>query len=132
MQVEALDHINIITPDIDASCAFYSSLLGLQRRNAPPPLTPTNAQWMYDHADRAILHINSLDCPRTYERDVVAGPTGSIHHVALRCHGFAEMIDRLDARGADYKLNRVDAINLDQIFTEDPNGILLELNFFGG
>lgn len=131
MHVEALDHINIIAADLDATCTFYADLLGLERRDAPPPLTPATAQWMHDAAGRAILHINSLDCVRTYEREVTQGPTGSIHHVALRCDGHDEMIARLDARGADYQLNLLAEIGLRQIFTMDPNGILLELNFFG-
>jgi len=37
---------------------------------------------------------------------------------------------RLDAMGAHYKENLVEAISLRQIFTPDPNNILLELNFF--
>jgi catechol 2,3-dioxygenase-like lactoylglutathione lyase family enzyme len=132
MQVQALDHINIITRDMDGSCDFYSELLGLERRNAPPPLTPQNAQWMFDADDRAIMHINSLDCPRAYDREVAPGATGPIHHVALRCDGYDEMIQRLDGRRAKYQVNLVEAIGLKQIFTEDPNGVLLELNFFGG
>ena len=131
MKVQALDHVNIITGDLDGSCAFYADLLGLERRNAPPPLTPNWAQWMYDSDDRAILHINSLDCPRVFERDVAEGPTGAIHHVALRCEGYDEMIARLNARGAEYQINLINAIGLRQIFTQDPNGVLLELNFFG-
>jgi catechol 2,3-dioxygenase-like lactoylglutathione lyase family enzyme len=131
MKVEALDHVNIITPDLDGTATFYAELFGLERRDAPPPLTPRNAQWMHDGAGRAIFHINSEDCPRTYDRAVEPGPTGSIHHVALRCSGHDEMIARLDARGMDRQLNRVEAIGLRQIFTLDPNGVLLELNFFG-
>lgn len=130
MRVEALDHINIIVADIDAAADFYSSLFGLERRDAPPPLTPRNAQWMYDGDGRAIIHITSLDCPRAYDRDVAPGPTGSIHHVALRCSGYEEMIGRLTARGLDHQLNLIDAIGLRQIFVEDPHGVLLELNFF--
>ena len=130
MQVEALDHINIITGDLDGTANFYAELLELDRRDGPPPLTPQNAQWMYDDNDRAVLHINSLDCPRAYDREVEPGPTGSIHHVALRCSGYEEMVERLDGRGADYKVNLVEAIGLRQIFTQDPNGVLLELNFF--
>jgi hypothetical protein len=37
---------------------------------------------------------------------------------------------RLDAMGAEYQKNLVAAINLRQIFTPDPNNVLLELNFF--
>ena len=131
MKVNALDHVNIITGDLDGTSRFYEELFNLERRDAPPPLTPTTAQWMYDDANRAIFHINSLDCHRAYEREVAVGPTGSIHHVALNCAGFDDMIARLDARGMEYTLNTVHAIGLRQIFTQDPNEVLLELNFFG-
>lgn len=131
MKVNALDHVNIITADLDATCDFYAELLGLERRDGPPPLTPQTAQWMYDDGGRPILHINSLDCVRTYERDVVPGPTGSIHHVALNCSGYQQLIARLNARDMDHQVNVIEAIGLRQVFTLDPNGVLLELNFFG-
>ncbi len=131
MKVRALDHVNIITADLDGTARFYAEVFDLDRRDAPPPLTPETAQWMYDNAGRAILHINSLDCRRTYEREVAPGPTGSIHHVALNCSGHDEVVARLAARGLDYKCNTVEAIGLRQVFTLDPNGVLLELNFFG-
>ncbi len=130
MKVNALDHVNIITADLEGTSRFYAELFQLDRRDAPAPLTPDNAQWMYDDAGRAIFHINSEDCPRTYNRAVGIGPTGAIHHVALNCSGYDEMCSRLTARGMDYQLNTVTAIGLRQIFTQDPNGVLLELNFF--
>jgi catechol 2,3-dioxygenase-like lactoylglutathione lyase family enzyme len=130
MRVNALDHVNIITADLAGTTRFYAELLGLEARNAPPPLTPSNAQWMYDAAGRAVVHINSLDCPRAYDREVAPGTTGALHHVALNCSGYDDMLARLDARKLDHRLNRVPAIGLRQIFTEDPNGVLLELNFF--
>ena len=131
MRVNALDHVNIITADLDGTAQFYASLFGLERRDAPPPLTPANAQWMHDAAGRAIIHVNSLDCPRTYQREVSPGPTGALHHVALNCSGYEQMLERLNAAGRTYQLNLVAAIGLRQVFTLDPNGILLELNFFG-
>lgn len=131
MQVNALDHVNIIAADLDATARFYAELLDLERRDAPPPLTPRNAQWMHDAAGRAILHINALDCPRTFPREVSPGPTGSIHHIALGCAGFDELVARLEARGAEFHCNTLAAIGLRQVFTMDPNGVLLELNFFG-
>jgi len=69
--------------------------------------------------------------PRGFERAVTPGAeTGAIHHVALRCCDFATVKARLDARGADYKVNEMPAIGLRQIFTADPNNVLLDLNFF--
>jgi catechol 2,3-dioxygenase-like lactoylglutathione lyase family enzyme len=131
MRVNALDHVNIITADLDGTARFYAELFGLERRNAPPPLTPGNAQWMYDGAGRAIIHINHTDCPRHFDRPIEPGPTGALHHVALSCSGFAETLAQLKTRGLDHRLNEVTAIGLRQIFTMDPNSVLLELNFFG-
>jgi catechol 2,3-dioxygenase-like lactoylglutathione lyase family enzyme len=131
MRVNALDHVNIIVADLEGTARYYADLFGLERRNAPPPLTPTNAQWMYDGAGRAVIHINSLDCPRKFERDVRPGPTGALHHVAFSCAGYDEMISRLNRRALHFQVNEVKAVGLRQIFTVDPNGVLLELNFFG-
>ncbi len=131
MNVEALDHVNIITDQLDATAQFYVDLLGLIRKDAPPPLTPQNATWMFDEADRAIIHINSVDCPRAYDREITPGAmTGALHHVALKCSGYETVKGRLEAMGAEFQENLVEAISLRQIFTADPNNILLELNFF--
>ena len=40
MHVNALDHVNIITDRLDETAEFYKALLGLERRDGPPPLTP--------------------------------------------------------------------------------------------
>ena len=131
MQVNALDHINIITDKLDETAAFYATLLGLERRDAPPPLTPLNAQWMYAGA-KPIIHINTTDCPRTFDRPVEPGAlTGAIHHVALACSGYDEVTAGLEAMGRTFRTNIITAIGLRQIFTPDPNNLLLELNFFG-
>jgi catechol 2,3-dioxygenase-like lactoylglutathione lyase family enzyme len=131
VRVEALDHVNIITADVAGTARFYAELFGLEPRDGPAPLTHENARWMYDDAGRAIVHINSLDCPRAYDRQVRAGPTGALHHVALRCSGYEELRVRLRQRGVGHQLNDVTAVGLRQIFVLDPNQVLLELNFFG-
>lgn len=131
MIVQRLDHVNIITDRLAETARFYAELLDLEERDAPPPLMPHQVRWMHDHAGNAILHLNSLDCPRAFDRAVAPGAeTGAIHHVALRCGDFAEVKARLDARRADYTVNEIPAIGLKQIFTADPNNVLLELNFF--
>ena len=131
MRVEALDHVNIITADVAGTARFYAELFDLEPRDGPPPLTHDNARWMYDGNGRAIVHINSLDCPRTYDREVHTGPTGALHHVALRCAGYDELRARLTRRGIGHQLNDVTAVGLRQVFLLDPNQVLLELNFFG-
>ncbi|HTO28647.1 MAG TPA: VOC family protein [Devosia sp.] len=123
--------MNIITDRLDETADFYANLLGLERRDAPPPLTPETATWMFDSENRAIIHINSTDCYRAYDREVKPGElTGALHHVALKCTGYEEVLGRLKEMGAEYQENLVSAISLRQIFTPDPNNVLLELNFF--
>jgi catechol 2,3-dioxygenase-like lactoylglutathione lyase family enzyme len=131
MKVNALDHVNIITADLEGTARFYAEVFELDRRDGPLPLTPSTAQWMYDDGGRAILHLNSLDCVRTFERDVMPGPTGSIHHVALNCSGYDDIVARLHARGMAYQVNLIASVGLRQVFSMDPNGVLLELNFWG-
>jgi catechol 2,3-dioxygenase-like lactoylglutathione lyase family enzyme len=131
VHVEALDHVNIITADLEGTARFYAEVFGLEPRDGPPPLTHENARWMYDAAGRAVIHLNGLECPRAYDREVRAGPTGALHHVALRCSGYEELLARLARHGLEHRINVVAAIGLKQIFVLDPNQVLLELNFFG-
>ena len=130
MPVNALDHFNIIAADIDATAAFYADVLGLDRRDGPPGLPPAQVQWMYDGQGRAIVHINSTDCPRAYDREVAAGPTGAVHHIALTCSGFDAMIATLDEHAVGQQINRIESVGLRQIFVHDPNDVVLELNFW--
>lgn len=131
MRVNALDHFNIITDDIDRTAAFYAEVLDLERRDGPPPFTPQQIQWMYDNTGRAVVHINSIDCPRAFDRDVHPGqPTGAVHHIAFNCSGFDMLMSRLDDRGLDYHVNTIESIGLRQVFVTDPNNVVLELNFF--
>jgi catechol 2,3-dioxygenase-like lactoylglutathione lyase family enzyme len=130
--VEALDHINIITDDIESAAQFYVNVFGLERRDGPPPMTPQMGQWMYDAGGRAIIHLNTHLAPKAYERLTPNGAvTGAVHHVALRCTGHAAMVARLVKHGLDHRYNHVESIGLRQIFVQDSNGVLFELNFFG-
>ena len=131
MRVNALDHVNIFTDDLAGSAKFYTELLDLQVRNGPPGSRPEHVQWVYDDQDRPIIHLNAYGAFQAFPRDCPPGPTGPIHHVALNCSGKAEVIGRLEARSAAFHVNEIASIGLTQVFTQDPNGVLLELNFFG-
>lgn len=133
MAVEKLDHVNIIARDLTETATFYTELLDLEERDGPPHMRPDQVRWMFDKAGNAVLHLNSADFGGRYHRAVGEDEaTGAIHHIAFRCHDFAAMIARLDARGTEYKINDRSGSGLKQIFTDDPNNVLLELNFFDG
>jgi catechol 2,3-dioxygenase-like lactoylglutathione lyase family enzyme len=130
MTVEALDHFNIVTRDLDRAEAFYCGLLDLETRPAPPPLTHQTARWLYDAGGRAVLHLNGEDAPRVFDRDMAPGTTGALHHIALRCAGYDATLARIAALALDHRANAVPAAGLRQLFVHDPDGVLLELNFF--
>ena len=86
MKLNALDHVNIITNDLDGTCRFFMELFGLDVRDGPAPFPPEQVQWLYDDQDRAVFHINSKEMTQAFRRDTKPGPTtGAIHHVALDC-----------------------------------------------
>lgn len=129
--VKRLDHINLQTRDMAGTIAFYAALLGLEARTAPQR-DPSERQWLYDREGRAIIHLNLFGTDNTIPREVIPGaPTGAIHHVAFECEGFEETIDWLTAQGMSFGRNDIDSINLRQVFVNDPNNVLLELNFRG-
>jgi catechol 2,3-dioxygenase-like lactoylglutathione lyase family enzyme len=131
MKVNALDHVNVFTDDMAASAKFYADLLELDVRDGPRPSRPDQVQWVYDDQNRPIIHLNARGAPQAFPRDCPPGPTGPIHHVALNCSGKDEVVNRLKQRGAEFDVRGIPSIGLTQIFTQDPNGVLLELNFYG-
>ncbi len=102
-------------------------------QNAPGFPDRSVAAWICDDEGRAVVHIGTAAVRYPWEAEVEANPAGSgrIHHVALRCQGYDAVTRKLEMLGLDYQSNHVAGIGLRQLFIPEPNGILLELNFFG-
>lgn len=133
MQVSALDHVNIITDDLDGTAEFYERVLGLRRGESPAAAMGFKGAWLFDAAGNAIVHLAWKDPARDFGADHVPGAvTGAVHHVAFRCSGFDDAVQRLDALGADYRVSDQARFGVRQIFLSDPNNVNLELNFAEG
>lgn len=132
MKVNALDHVNIITEDLQGTARFFVEIFGLDVRDGPEPLPSEHVQWLYDESGRAIFHINSKQMTQAFQRETQSGlTTGAIHHVALDCSDHKAFIGKLEAHDIEYRLNDIPSIDLKQLFFNEPNGVLLELNFRG-
>ena len=132
MKVEALDHINIRTGDVAGTVAFFEEILDMKATPPPGQDTIDMAAWILDDAGRAVIHVAPVSAPYPSDQDFPFRETdhsGPIHHVALRCQDADAVRERLNRAGLGFRENRVDAINLSQIFVQERNGILLELNF---
>jgi catechol 2,3-dioxygenase-like lactoylglutathione lyase family enzyme len=134
-----LNHFSIRTLDIEATRDFYERVLRLTVGPRPPFAFP--GLWMYrgDHGDyaNAVVHIIGMDRNdpeglRKYlgERDVSSlQGSGAVDHVAFFATGLAGMLEHLQAQGIAARERTVPALGLHQLFLEDPNGVVVELNY---
>lgn len=132
MQVSGIDHVNILTDDLEATARFYETVLDLRRGENPAVKMGISGYWMHDATGHPCVHlVDRLTGQGRYDDYRPGEPTNAVHHVALRCAGFAETRDRLDALGVAYRINDLAHLGLMQIFVADPNAVNLELNFTG-
>jgi catechol 2,3-dioxygenase-like lactoylglutathione lyase family enzyme len=129
MQVNGLNHINIITGDMAATVGFYDALLGMTAHPIPAAPAGFDGRWIADAAGNPIIHVQAFNPERHGE--LKTGLGGALDHVALTCEGFEATKARCDELGIAYRVNDRQFGNLRQVFVSDPNGVSLELNFPG-
>lgn len=140
MPIAHVNHINIRTADMQASARYYEIVFGFKAVPVPGLVATDQALWLMNHMGEPIIHLFShADYPLSPEWPIpllnaesgkmVESQTGSIHHVALTCSGLQEVLQRMESAGAEFAVHERPRQNLTQVFTLDPHGILLELNF---
>jgi catechol 2,3-dioxygenase-like lactoylglutathione lyase family enzyme len=120
--VGVLDHFNIRTRKLTETVRFYESILGLEKGPRPDFAFP--GAWMYSEG-KAVVHL--VDIAATDEPQ--KPDSGVVHHVAFASTGFDGMADRLKSRGMPFEARQVPGGELWQIFVNDPNGVMIELNY---
>lgn len=134
----SLNHSSIRSLDLDARERFYCGLLGLTKGPRPP--FPFPGLWLYagdTTQANAVVHIIGIDRNdpeglKQYlgDRDESSlHGTGAVDHVAFFATGLAETLQRLRANGIEGRERTVPLLGLHQVFVDDPNGVLAELNF---
>jgi len=122
--IEAMNHFTINAQDRAKTLDFYCGLLGLVEGERPDLGFP--GAWLYaPGADRAILHIY-------WERPKPAAATGVIDHMAFSARDLKAVKARFEARGISYDLKRQPGAGTWQLFSLDPNGAKVELDFDPG
>ena len=119
--VSRLDHVNILTNDVDACRRFYVDALGFEEGYRPPFNLP--GVWLYlDGAP--VIHVVEVTEP-------LPRHSGNIDHIAFCAHDFDRFTAMLDAKGIAYEDRAVPGIEVHQLFCFDPHGIKIEFNFKG-
>lgn len=134
MPILGLDHLNIRTPDLERTIAFFRDVLSMRVGPSPGSISTENGAWIFDANGAAVIHLARVGV--AYPSDdrmpfKEARGSGAVHHVALRCSDYDATLARIEARGLDHWENHIPQIQLRQIFVSEANGILLELNFPG-
>ena len=122
MSVGVLDHFNIRTRNLADTVRFYEDVLGLEK--GPRPNFAFPGAWMYSEG-KAVVHL--VDISKTDEQQ--KPDSGVVHHVAFVSSGFDGMKQRLSSKGMPFDARQVPGGELWQIFVNDPNGVMIELNY---
>lgn len=124
--IDRIGHINIRTPLLEETLAFYETLFDLRRGDALTMADQGRNAWLYDADGRAIIHVNM---PGEGESVPEPGTRGRMDHVAFDCRDPDAMEARLGVLGIPYLRRETRVPGLTQIVLNDPNGISLELAF---
>jgi catechol 2,3-dioxygenase-like lactoylglutathione lyase family enzyme len=119
--IHGMNHFTITAEDRDATLGFYGGLLGLVE--GPRPDLGFPGAWLYaPGADAAILHIY-------WDRPMPSQRTGVIDHMAFTASDLRAVKARFDAAGLKYDLRQQAGSRTWQLFSLDPNGARVELDF---
>lgn len=135
----ALNHFSIRTTDMEATRVFYEAALGVTVGPRPP--FPFPGMWLYngshDQVANALVHVIGIDLNdpeglKQYlgDRDLSSlKGSGAVDHIALFDTGLEAKLAHLAKLGMAVRERTVPAIGLHQLFLDDPNGVVIELNY---
>jgi catechol 2,3-dioxygenase-like lactoylglutathione lyase family enzyme len=129
--VAGLEHVLVLSDDIDRAAQFYVQALGLEI-GARPPLQFTG-YWLYA-GQTPCLHIGERDSYRTHVAKLgldvsrTADGRGPVDHIAFGAVDYGAASERLARAGVEPVHNQVPGGGPRQLFFDDPDGVRVEIN----
>lgn len=119
--IHGMNHFTITAENREATLGFYCGLLGLKDGHRPDLGFP--GAWLYAEGNpQAVLHIY-------WDRPMPSARTGVIDHMAFTASDLKAVKARFDAAGLKYDLRQQAGAGTWQLFSFDPNGARVELDF---
>lgn len=118
--IVGMNHFTVIAEDPQKTLDFYVDLLGFTVGHRPDLGFP--GAWLYAGGPSAILHVY-------FDRPVPTQRAGVIDHMAFTATDLKAVKARFDERGVKYDLRRQAGAGTWQLFSFDPNGAKVELDF---
>ena len=134
MPVTDLNHYFVRADDIEATKDFYVGVLGMQV--LPRPNFPFPGYWLGLDGE-ALVHVGQAGVDRS-DLYYIGSPGGAasdnagvIDHIAFIATNPAAMAAHFKSLDVQFRPRYLPESSLYQLFVRDPNGIMIELNFFG-
>ena len=118
--IVGMNHFTVIAEDRQKTLDFYVGLLGLSEGYRPD--LGFDGAWLYGGGTQALLHLY-------FDRKPPAQRAGVIDHMAFSASDVKGVKARFDAAGIKYDLRRQTGSGIWQLFSYDPNGAKVELDF---
>lgn len=120
-----LDHVTLVTPDLEGACRFFRDIVGLD--DGPRPPFRVDGHWLYANG-RPVIHLIDATVPaRAAQAAALVAPR--IDHVAFRVAPGDEwraLVERLAAHRVPCQFAEVPASAERQLFVALAPGVVVE------
>ncbi len=134
MAVTELNHYFVRANDLEATKDWYCRVLGFEVMHRPP--FPFKGYWLGVNG-KIQVHMgpHGIENSELYyigtPKDASTANSGVVDHIAFLADQPDTMRTRLEDMRIDYRARTLPEFDLYQMFIKDPNGLTIELNFFG-
>ena len=134
MPLTQLNHFFVRANDLERTKDFYCRVLGFEVMNRPN--FPFPGYWLGVNGQIQVhMGPHGIDNAEQFYlgtgKDAATDQTGVIDHIAFLATEPGQFIRRFREMDLPYRPRSLPESDLYQIFIEDPNGLTIELNFFG-
>ena len=130
--VSELEHVLVLSDDIEVARRFYEQAVGLHAGERPPLEFP--GYWLYAGnvacvhiADRAAYRAHAATLGLSVSERAGSPGTAPVDHIAFSASDYEAVTARLATAGIDPVHNDVPG-GPRQLFFEDPEGLRVEIN----
>ena len=134
MPLTELNHYFVRANDLKKTRDFYVNVLGFEEM--PRPDFPFPGHWLGING-KIQVHMGPAGI-ENQEKYYLGTPKGAatdhagvVDHIAFLANDPKEFIERFRRLGTEFRPRSLPESDLYQLFIQDPNGLTIELNFFG-
>ncbi|MSP36048.1 MAG: hypothetical protein EXR25_09965 [Limnohabitans sp.] len=133
MPIHSLNHFFIRSENLELTKEFYMTVLGFEVMARPD--FPFPGYWLGINGSIQV-HLGPSNIPNREKyyigtgSDAANGQTGVIDHVAFLAEEPETFVEQFQEKNISFRPRYFPESNLYQLFIRDPNGVMIELNFF--